>query len=92
MKMSVSIELLDAFKAALGGVSDYRVAAIMKIQTATMTKYRRGMAPLSPEKVLFLCEFAGLDAVDWLLRLYRERAKCDKEKNIIDSLRSRTAA
>lgn len=90
--MSVSIELLDAFKAAQGGISDYRVAQIMGIQTPTMTKYRKGMAPLSPEKVLFLCETAGFDAVDWLLRLYRERAKCDKEKGIIDTLRSRAAA
>lgn len=90
--MSVSIELLDQFKAANGGLSDYRVAAILGIQTAMMTKYRKGMAPLSPEKVLFLCETAGFDAVDWLLRLYRERAKCDREKQIIDDLRTRAAA
>lgn len=90
--MSVSIELLDAFKAAQGGISDYRVAQIMEIQTALMTKYRKGGAPLSPEKVLFLAEYAGFDAVDWLLRLYRERARCDKEKSILDDLRGRTAA
>lgn len=90
--MSVSIELLDAFKAAQGGISDYRVAQIMEIQTALMTKYRKGMAPLSPEKVLFLCEYADFDSIDWLLRLYRERAKCDKEKNLLDSIKSRLAA
>lgn len=90
--MSVSIELLDAFKAAQGGISDYRVAQILGIQTAMMTKYRKQMAPLSPEKMLFLCETAGFDAVDWLLRLYRERAKCDREKNLIDDLRNRMVA
>jgi len=90
--MSVSIELLDAFKAAQGGLSDYRVAEIIGVHTAMMSKYRNSRAPLSPEKVLFLCETAGFDSIDWLLRLYRERAKCDKEKNILDGLRSRTAA
>lgn len=90
--MSVSIELLDAFKAAQGGISDYRVAQIIGVHTAMMTKYRNGMSPLSPEKVLFLCEFGGFDSIDWLLRLYRERAKCDKEKELLDKLRSRMAA
>lgn len=90
--MSVSIELLDEFKAALGAISDYRVAQIMGISTALMTKYRKGMAPLSPEKVLFLCETAGFDGLDWLLRLYRERARCDSEKKALDGLRSRMAA
>lgn len=90
--MSVSIELLDAFKSAQGGISDYRVAQILGVQTPTMTKYRKGMAPLSPEKVLFLCETAGFDAVEWLLALYRERAKCDAEKNLLDSIKTRLAA
>lgn len=90
--MSVSIELLDAFKAAQGGISDYRVAEIIDVHTAMMSKYRNGKAPLSPEKVLFLCELAEFDAVDWLLRLYRERARCDSEKQIIDTLRARKAA
>lgn len=90
--MSVSIELIDAFKASQGGISDYRVAAIMKVQTPTMTKYRKGMAPLSPEKVLFLCEMAGFDSIDWLLRLYRERARCTAEIKVLDDLRTRTAA
>lgn len=90
--MSVSTDLLDAFKASQGGISDYRVAQILEVKTPTMTKYRQEMLPLSPEKVLFLCEMAGFDAVDWLLALYRERAKCDKEKSIIDALRNRAAA
>lgn len=90
--MSVSIELLDAFKASQGGISDYRVAEIIGVHTAMMSKYRKGRAPLSPEKVLFLCETAGFDGLDWLLRLYRERAKCDTEKNALDTLRSRAAA
>lgn len=90
--MSVSIELLDEFKAALGGVSDYRAAKLLEVAQQTMSKYRNGQAPMSPEKVLMACELADLDSVDWLLRLYRERARCDKEKGIIDSLRSRAAA
>lgn len=90
--MSVSIELLDAFKAAMGGVSDYRAAKLIGVSQPVVSKYRNDVMPMSPEIVLLACEMADLDAVDWLLRLYRERAKCDKEKNIIDALRTRAAA
>ena len=90
--MSLTRELLDALKASNGGLSDYRVAKLIGVTQPSMTKYNNGDMPLSPEKVLFICEMLDLDAVDWLLRLYRERAKCDKEKNILDALRSRAAA
>lgn len=90
--MSVTRELLDALKATNGGLSDYRVAKMIGVGQSTMTKYNKGELPLSPEKVLLICELTGLDGVDWLLKLYRERAKCDKEKGIIDTLRSRAAA
>lgn len=92
MKMSVSIELLDAFKAAQGGISDYRVAEIIDVHTAMMSKYRKGRSPLSPEKVLFLCEYAGFDSLDWLLKLYRERAKSSAEISALDNLIDRLAA
>lgn len=90
--MSVTRELLDALKATNGGLSDYRVAKIIGVQQQTITKYNKGDLPLSPKKVLFICELIGFDACDWLLRLYRERARCDSEKQIIDSLRDRLAA
>lgn len=90
--MSVSIELLDAFKAAQGGISDYRAAKLLGVAQQTITKYKQNIIPMSPEKVLLACEMSGLDAVDWLLALYRERAKCDAEKNLLDSIKTRLAA
>lgn len=90
--MSVTIELLEAFKAAQGGVSDYRAAKILGVAQPQICKYRSGERPLSPEKVLFICELCGFDSVEWLLRLYRERAKCDSEKKVLDGLLARTAA
>lgn len=92
MKMSLTRELLDALKASNGGLSDYRVAKLIGVTQPTMTKYNKGELPLSPEKVLQICEMLDFDAVDWLLRLYRERAKCDKEKDLLDDLRTRMAA
>lgn len=90
--MSLTIELLDALKASQNNCSDYRAAKLLGVSQPTMSKYRNRDLPLSPEKVLLACEIAGLDAVDWLLRLYRERARCDKEKEVLDSLRSRMVA
>lgn len=90
--MSVSIELLDALKASQGNCSDYRAAKILGVGQPQICKYRNEERPLSPEKVLFICELIGFDSVDWLLRLYRERARCTAEQAIIDSLRTRMAA
>lgn len=90
--MSVTRNLLDALKASNGGLSDYRVAKIIGVGQSTMTKYNKGELPLSPEKVLFICEYIGIDAVEWLLALYRERAKCDAEKELLDSIKTRLAA
>lgn len=91
-EMSVSIELLDAFKSAIGGVSDYRVARLIGVSQPTVSKIRQGDTRWPPEKVLLLCEMADLDAVDWLLRWHRERAKCDKEKAVFDLVLTRLAA
>lgn len=90
--MSVTRELLDALKAANGGLSDYRIKTIIGVSQSMMTNYNKGTDRLAPEKVLLICEMLHLDAVDYLLRLYRERAKCDAEKNLLDSLRTRMAA
>lgn len=90
--MTVSIDLLDAFKSAMGGVSDYRVARLIGVSQPTVSKIRLGDTRWPPEKVLLLCEMAELDSVDWLLRWHRERAKCDKEKAVFDSVLARLAA
>lgn len=90
--MSVSIELLDAFKSAMGGVSDYKAAQLLGVKQPTMSGWRNERCPMSPEKVLIACEMADLDAVEWLLALYRERARCDKERQLLDSITARLAA
>ena len=90
--MSVSIELLDALKAFNGGCSDYKAAQLIGVRQQTMSQYRSERCPLSAEKVLLICEMIGFDAVDWLLRYHRERAKCDKEKAVFDSVLARLAA
>lgn len=90
--MSISADLLDAFKAAMGGVSDYRAAKLIGVSQPTVSEWRTGNRPISPEKMLKACEMAELDAVEWLLALYRERAKCDTEKVLLDSIKTRLAA
>ena len=90
--MSITVDLLDAFKSAMGGISDYRAAQLLSVKQPTMSGWRNDRCPMSPEKVLIACEMAHLDAVDWLLALYRERAKCDKEKDLLDSIKTRLAA
>ncbi len=90
--MSVSVELLDAFKSAMGGISDYRAAKLIGVTQPTMSNYRTGKILLSPEKICLLCELAGFDAVDWLMRHYHAVAKCDKVRNVIEQAQARLAA
>lgn len=90
--MSVSTELLDAFKSAMGDVSDYRAAKLIGLSQQLVSKIRQEDTRFSPEKVLYMCETANLDSIDWLLRWHRERAKCDKEKAVFDTVLARMAA
>lgn len=90
--MSVSSELLDALKTALELPSDYAAAPVIGCSQQMLSQVRQNRSHFSPEKVLFLCEMSDLDAVDWLLRWHRERAKCDKEKAVFDLVLTRLAA
>ncbi len=90
--MSVSIELLDRLKSAQGGVSDYRAAQLLGVKQPTMSQYRNGRCPLSPEKVIIACQLAGLDPLEWLMRLQLERARCDSEKALWNDALNRLAA
>jgi predicted transcriptional regulator len=92
MKMSVTLELLDALKASQDNASDYRVAKLLGVTQQTISKYRVGQSPISAEKMIIACELAGLDPVEWLIKLQAERAKCDAEKDIWNGLLTRTAA
>lgn len=80
--MSVSIDLIDALKSSQDGASDYRAAKLLGVSQPTMSKYRHGELPLSPEKVILACHLANLNPLEWLLRLQLERARCTEEKDI----------
>lgn len=90
--MSVSTDLLDALKASRNGCSDYRAAKLLCVAQPTMSKYRNEQCPLSAEKVILACELAGLDPIEWLLKLQAERAKSTAEKDIWNGLLDRMAA
>jgi transcriptional regulator with XRE-family HTH domain len=88
--MSITIDLLDALKASHGGVSDYKAAKLLGVSQPTMSKYRNGDLPMSPERIIMACQLANLNPLEWLLRLHLERARCTPEKDLwnlaLDSL------
>lgn len=90
--MSVTRELLDALKASNGGLSDYRISKLIGVAQPTMIKYNKNQLSLSAEKVILVCKLLNLDPSDWVLRLYLERAKCTDEIDVLNDLRTRTAA
>lgn len=90
--MSTSIKLLDAFKATFGGLSDYAAARKIGITQQSISQIRRGDIKFSVETALLMCEIAGIAPEDWILDLYLERAKSDKEKTLIETLKHRMAA
>lgn len=90
--MCISAELLDALKAARGGISDYQIAKELGVKQQTVSCYRRGLAQIPSEKAISICQQAGLNAAEYLLKLHRERAKCAAEVSIYDELISRMAA
>lgn len=90
--MSVSTSVLDAYKAFNGNISDYAAARKIGVTQQMISRIRTGDSNFSPEKILFLCESANLDSIEWLLKYHRERAKCDKEKAVFDTVLSRLVA
>ena len=90
--MSVSADVIDALKAARNGLSDYAAAPIIGVSQQMISQIRNNRSHLSPEKILLTCEMAGIDSVEWLLKYHRERAKCDKEKAVYDTLLRRLVA
>lgn len=90
--MSVSVELLELLKSSQGACSDYRAAQLLRVGQPQICKYRNGERPLSAEKVILACELAGLDPIEWLLKLQAERAKSSAEKDLWNDVLTRMAA
>lgn len=90
--MSVSVQLLDALKSSLGGVSDYSIARKIGVTQQAISQVRQNNVKLSIEKAIQICKLANLDAQKWILRLYAERAKSQDEIDLISDLQNRLAA
>jgi transcriptional regulator with XRE-family HTH domain len=67
-------QLLDRIKAA-HGFSDYRIAKLMGITSASVSRWRTGVGHMSQANVLRACEILGKgeDVFRWQMRIEAER-------------------
>ncbi len=80
--MHSTIELLDRYAAAKGGVSDYRVAQLLAVHQTTVSKWRTGVKRMSEANALKIAVETGLDAIEVLASIAEERADDEEVKKV----------
>lgn len=66
---------IDRAAAALGGVTDYRLAKILGVRQTALSKYRLGQRQLDDGIAVQLAELAGMNPAQLLAEIQAERSK-----------------
>ncbi|WP_408614656.1 helix-turn-helix domain-containing protein [Celerinatantimonas sp. MCCC 1A17872] len=83
--MSTTIDLLEDLKSERDLVSDYKVAKYLDVTQQTVSKWRNG-ASMSADMAFRIAEDLGLDIDAVYLSLLIDKAKSDKEKDVLKRL------
>jgi hypothetical protein len=73
--MLTTAKLLAALKKANGNCSDYRVAKILKVTTATVSRWNCNLGPMSEETAKKAAELLGFDPVYVVACIHAEQQK-----------------
>lgn len=85
--MSTTVDLLEMLKARHSIPSDYKLAKYLGVTHQTVYKWKNGLVMSSP-KALALAEELGLDLDAVYLSLLLDKAKDERERKVIESLRA----
>ncbi len=79
--MNTAKNYLDALKAKTGATSDYKLAQILGVTRAQISKYRNGYDAFSDEMCLKVAKILEVDPYLMLASSHAERAKNKDEKS-----------
>ncbi|MFM2481171.1 helix-turn-helix domain-containing protein [Celerinatantimonas sp. YJH-8] len=83
--MSTTIDLLEMLKLDRDLSSDYKVAKYLNVTQQTVSKWRNGTS-MSAEMAFKIAEDLNLDIDAVYLSLLIDKAKSEKEKNVLKRL------
>lgn len=83
-----TLELLTAYKAHHGGITDYRAAKLLGIRSQTIYTWKAG-GSMSDETGIRIAEELGLDPAKVVIDLHIERDKGDAASQVWQSIRDR---
>lgn len=91
-----TVRLLDEVSAALGGITDYRIAKLLGITTQRVSQWRVGKSGMGATRAIDLCELAWpgdeTKKLRWLIELEREREKDERARELWARLARQVAA
>lgn len=67
--------LVELVRRSLGGVSDYRIAKTLGVTQTALIHWRSGASHMRDETAARAAQVAGLDPLEWLLRVAADRER-----------------
>lgn len=65
--------LLDEAARRLGGISDYRLAKLMRVTPSAVSRWRTGVGHMANNHVVQACALASLPQLEWIARVAADR-------------------
>ncbi|WP_432209999.1 hypothetical protein [Marinobacter alkaliphilus] len=90
METSATKKYLDILRAKYNGCSDYRIAQLLQVSKACVSRWSNGKVGLGDEAAARLADLCGLDAVEVITELHLEKAKSRATRNYYEEVLKRT--
>lgn len=92
MEHSATKKYLDILRSQYDGCSDYRIAQLLHVSKACVSRWSNGKVGLGDESAARLADLCNLDAVEVITELHLERAKSRATRNYYEEVLKRTGA
>ena len=80
--MTKTIELLERFKKAQGGINDSEASRRLKINRQTVANWRAGVRHAEPDSIEKMCTMTGEKVAQWVPWIEAERARNAESRKV----------
>lgn len=92
MNYSATKKYMDILRAHYDDCSDYRIAQLLGVTKACVSRWSNGKNGMGDEAAAKLADLCGLDGVEVLTEMYLERAKTRATRNYFEEVMKRSAS
>lgn len=90
MNNSATKKYMDILRERYDGCSDYRIAQLLGVTKACVSRWSNGKGGMGDEPAAKLADLCGLDGVEVLTELYMERSKSRATRMYFEEVLKRT--